>query len=178
MHEPVFFGGKPQVNHPQHSMLSQTLKAQTVLSSWFGPPIFPSVASIYINYWSQDESQEENWWKENQQEEGRAGKQSGWFWRIYFNGWVDTMFVPPHTTLDPDLPPQQFTHHGYSDNHMAPVYIPAVLETCRSIPAHVRTHQVPANRSHVRVWICLCQALLLSPDKMKIPLNLLNSERD
>jgi len=42
--ERAFSGGRLQVNHLQHGMSSQTFKAQTAVSSWFGPPIFPSTA--------------------------------------------------------------------------------------------------------------------------------------
>ena len=41
--ECAFSSGRLQVNHLQHGMSSQTLKAQTAVSSWFGPPIFPSI---------------------------------------------------------------------------------------------------------------------------------------
>ena len=42
--ERAFSGGRLQVNHLQHGMSSQTFKAQTAVGSWFGPPIFPSIA--------------------------------------------------------------------------------------------------------------------------------------
>ena len=41
--ERAFSGGRLQVNHLQHGMSSQTFKAQMAISSWIGPPIFPSI---------------------------------------------------------------------------------------------------------------------------------------
>jgi hypothetical protein len=41
--ERAFSGGRLQVNHLQHSMSSQTFKAQMAVGSWMGMPLMPDL---------------------------------------------------------------------------------------------------------------------------------------